>query len=416
MAKLWWQKLGPGLITGASDDDPSGIITYTQAGARFGYGLLWLAVVTTPLMMAVQEMSARLAIVSGTGLNALLKRHISRRLAIGVSLLVFAVNTFNIGADLGAMAEVMKLVLPGSTTMYLLLFTALMIGLEIWLPYHRYVRVLKWLTVVLLAYVATMVVVTKDWLTVATSVFQPRPGGGSELWLMIVAVLGTTISPYLFFWQASEEVEEQLDGIAHQQAVLPLPQQFQQMRRDTWVGMIFSNLIMFCIIVTAAVTLHAHGIYHIATARQAAVTLQPIAGQLAFLLFTLGIIGTGLLAIPVLAGSAAYAVAEAFDWTEGLSKKFRQAKRFYLVIIGATVAALLTQVFGVSPIRLLFLAAVLNGLAAPFVLWFIITLADRPAVVGEHRSPRAVRLAGWLIFVFMTVAALVVVWQTGGGH
>ena len=411
MANWWWKKLGPGLITGASDDDPSGIVTYTQAGARFGLGLLWVAIVTTPLMMAIQEMVARLGLVTKQGLGALLRNHVSKKLAVVVGIVIFLVNTFNIGADLGAMADAVKLVLPGPETVYLVFFLGLVIGLEIVLPYKKYVNVLKWLTLALLTYVAAALVATPNWWPVAQSLAHPLLHGGSQFWLMLVAVLGTTISPYLFFWQASEEIEE---GAHKKHSDASLREQLTSMRRDTVVGMMFSNVVMFFIIVTAAVTLNAHGIMEVVTAKQAATTLAPIAGQLTFLLFTVGIIGTGLLAVPILAGSAAYALADAFHWHEGLSKKFRQARRFYLVIIGSILAAFVTHFFGISPIRLLFLAAVLNGLVAPLILWFIVRLANRTDIVGEHRSSPAINAAGWLIFALMTVGAGAAVLQLFG--
>lgn len=407
--KRFIRKIGPGVVTGASDDDPSGVVTYTQTGAGFGHGLLWLALCTTPMMIAVQEMSARLGMVSKQGLAALIRQRISPRAAVTVSLLLFIANAFNIGADLSALAAVTNLVRPGPTVLYLVGFTILITVLEVAISYKRYVNILKWLTVALFAYVFSLFVITIPWGDVLRHTILPTLPGGSGVVIAIVAILGTTISPYLFFWQTSEEVEE---SDQPEPSTKPtMLRRLREMRIDVSTGMVFSNLVMFCIIVTAAGTLYVHGVRDVATAEQAASVLKPIAGNLAFFLFSLGIIGGGLLAIPVLAGSAGYALAEAFGWSEGLAKTFNQARRFYLVIIVAMIVGLLMNGLHISPIKLLIYSAVINGLLAPVILWFILRLANDTQVVGEYVSPRWVTVFGWITFSLMSGAALVLIIQ-----
>ncbi|MBI4093254.1 MAG: Nramp family divalent metal transporter [Candidatus Kerfeldbacteria bacterium] len=411
--KKIFKRIGPGVITGASDDDPSGIATYSQAGAQFGYQLLWLSLFTTPLMMAVQEMSARLGMVTGRGLAGILRRHVSAKVVLVLSLLLFTVNTINIGADLGAMAEAARLILPISSWLYLIVFAVIIIALEIFVSYRKYVNVLRWLTLALFSYVATAFVIQQDWWSIVQHTLVPTLAAGKDTWIIMVAVLGTTISPYLFFWQASEEVEEEIDS---GRTTLPQRQQVTTkelagMRRDVSIGMIFSNLVMFFIMVATASTLFRFGITDIATAGQAAEALRPLAGSASFILFTLGILGTGLLAVPVLAGSASYALSEVFGWREGLSKSYRQARAFYLVIALAIMLGALTNFLGVSPIRFLILTAVLNGLLAPVMLWFIIRLADRREVVGTHASPRSVRFGAWLTFAVMSISGIALIIQ-----
>ncbi len=399
------------MITGASDDDPSGIATYSQTGARFGYQLLWLAVVTMPLMMAVQEMSARLGMVTGRGLAAILRKHTSVKVVFVLVSLLFLVNTINIGADLGAMAEATKLLLPGPTWLYLVLFAVTIVLLEVFVSYKRYVIILRWLTLALLSYVVAAFFTHQDWALVLKNTVVPTFSSGREMWTIIVAVLGTTISPYLFFWQTSEEVEEE---IASGRSTLKkrlgaTRKELSSMRRDVVSGMLLSNIAMFFIIVTTAGTLHGAGITDIQTAGQAAEALRPLAGNLAFLLFTVGIVGMGLLAIPILAGSAAYALAEVFGWKEGLSKDYRHAHSFYLVIVVSVVLGLLSNIAGIGPIQFLVFAAVLNGLLAPIMLWYIVRLADRKDVVGRHVSTPLIRTLGWLCFLLMATAAAVLI-------
>lgn len=398
----WWKHLGPGVITGASDDDPSGIITYTQTGAVTGTKLLWLTWLTTPMMIAAQEMSARIGLVTGKGLAAVLKKR-SPHVAAAVSVLLLVANTINIGADLAAMGAVMQLLIPGSEILYTILIAGVVLILEIWLSYKRYVRVLRWLTLSLLTYVAAAFAVNLPWGTVLHDFVTPSLNFSKLTIMLIVANLGTTISPYLFFWQASEEVEERHKVTPDKQTMLTW---LRRMRGDVVLGMTASNVVMFFIIVTTASTLRAHGVTDITSAEQAAQALRPIAGQWTYLLFTLGIIGTGLLAVPVLAGSAAYAVAEVFGWHEGLSRTFRQAPQFYLVIAASVVVGVLLTAAGVSPITMLLWAAVVNGIVAPVMLFILLRLGDDKKIVGIHRHPGWVRWWGWLAFTLMTLAAI----------
>lgn len=410
--RKYWQSVGPGVITGAADDDPSGVVTYSQTGAQFGYRLAWLALYTMPLMMAVQEMSARIGLVTRQGLGRVIRQRVSRRVSFALALGLLIVNTINISADLNALAAVTKLLLPGPAVMYVFLFALVILLLEVRVTYRRYANVLKWLTITLLSYVLVAFLVRQNWGAMAWQTLVPGFPGGSSGWYLVTAILGTTISPYLFFWQASEEVEEEnlwqkMKSKMHQ----ALPDRIRAMRHDTVTGMIYSNLIMFFIVIATAATLHQAGITIITSADQAAAALRPLAGSFAFSLFALGIIGTGLLAIPVLAGSAAYALAEVFDWPEGLGKKFRDAKAFYITIGVAILGGALASVTGANPIRFLILAAVLNGLLAPIMLWFIIRLASDCRVVGEHRSSPLVHTVGWLTFAFMTVVGLLTIIQ-----
>lgn len=398
----WWKNLGPGVITGASDDDPSGIITYSQTGAATGTKLLWLTWLTTPMMIAAQEMSARLGLVTGTGLAAVLKKR-SPHVAVAVSVLLLVANTINIGADLAAMGAVAQLLIPGSEIVYTVLFAVVVLVLEIWLSYKRYVRVLRWLTLSLLTYVAAAFAVNLPWGTVLHDFVSPSLDFSKLTIMLIVANLGTTISPYLFFWQASEEVEERHQSKPDTKTMMTW---LRRMRGDVMVGMTASNLVMFFIIVTTASTLRVHGVTDITSAEQAAQALRPIAGQWTYLLFTLGILGTGLLAVPVLAGSAAYAAAEVFGWHEGLSRTFRQAPQFYLAISASVVVGVLLTVAGISPITMLLWAAVVNGIVAPVMLFILLRLADDKKIVGVHRHPTWVRWWGWLAFSLMSLAAI----------
>lgn len=412
-AKIF-KKIGPGFITGASDDDPSGIATYSQAGSQFGYRMLWLSLFTTPMMMAVQEMCARIGLTSGRGLMGVLKRHTSRRVVWFLSLLLLVANTVNIGADLGAMAEATRLILPGSTWFYLGLIAAVVIVLEIKVSYRRYVNILRWLTLSLFAYVIASFFANVEWSQALLRTFVPDVDFSKATIFMIVAILGTTISPYLFFWQTSEEVEEEIASGKTTVAsrVSATAAELRSMRRDVATGMLLSNVVMFFIIVTTAATLHQNGITTVTTAADAAEALRPLAGNASFFLFTLGILGTGLLAIPVLAGSASYAIAEVFGWREGLGNNFSKAKPFYLTMAAAVIVGMSMNAFGISPLTFLLVAAVVNGLVAPVLLWFIVRLADRPDVVGEHVSPPVVRWLGWSAFVLMSLAGGLLIIQS----
>ncbi len=405
------KNIGPGVITGASDDDPSGIVTYSQTGAKYGYGLLWLALFATPLMMAAQEISARLGLVTKQGLGRLIRRYVSKRVSFVLALGLLIVNIVNIGADLSAMGAVTQLVMPGPAWLYLVLLAAIIILLEVFISYAKYVNVLKWLTLALFSYVIAAFATHQDWSTILQSTVIPRLNQGAAVWPLITAILGTTISPYLFYWQASEEVEEEKLLDAQKNSSPDIDSQLKKARIDTIAGMLFSNVIMFFIIVVTAGTLHQAGITNITSARQAAEALRPIAGSLTFFLFALGILGTGLLAIPVLAGSAAYALSEVFDWPEGLGKTFKEAKAFYITIGLAIVVGALATLTGVGAIQFLIIAAVLNGLLAPVMLFYMLRLANRPDVVGSHRHPSIVRIFGWLTFVTMTAAGVMTIYQ-----
>jgi len=394
----YFSRLGPALVTGAADDDPSGIGTYSQVGAAFGFGLLWMSVVTLPLSAAVQEVAARLGLATGHGLSASIARRYPRGVLLGAVALVATANVFNIGADLGAMASSVRLLVPIPYTVVIVGLTIVMLALEIAVPYRTYSRVLRWLTVSLAAYVGVLFFIDVDWAEVLRATFVPSVSMDRAELGAIIAILGTTISPYLFFWQASEEVEES------EQAPGSLlgRRQVQAMRGDVAAGMASAVLVMFAIMVSSASTLHVAGISTVQTAAQAATALEPVAGRFASLLFALGIIGTGMLAVPVLAGSTAYALAEAVGWNQGLSKSFRQARGFYFVIVGAMAVGLAMDFGGVDPIRGLYLAAILNGLAAPPLILLMLLLGNDRRTMGRWRS-------GWLSNAIVGLALLAMV-------
>src|SRR5258706_5208629 len=352
--------LGPGLITGASDDDPSGLATFPQVGAKFGYAMTWLLLFSYPLMAAIQEISARIGRVTGHGIAGNIRAHYSPALLRAIVALLVIANVINLGADLGAMAEAMRLIVGGPASVYVVGFAAVCVGLEVFARYARYVMLLKWLTLSLLAYVATVLVVDVPWGEVAYRTVVPSLSWDREHLLAVVAVLGTTISPYLFFWQASQEAEDAHGRLRLRQASAEL----MRIRVDTDVGMGLSNLVALFIVITTAATLHVHGITDIQTSAQAAEALRPIAGPFAFALFAAGIIGTGMLAVPVLAGSAAYAVGEALGWPIGLARRPRRAKAVYATIALATLFGTLIVFVALDPIKALFWSAVLNGIVA----------------------------------------------------
>ncbi len=401
----WWARLGAGLITGASDDDPSGIATYSQAGAQFGYQLAWTMLLSYPLMVVIQDISARIGRVTGHGIAGNLRQHYPVWVLRPVVWLLFAANTLNIGADLGAMAEGMRLLLPASPGwMWIVLFAVACTVTQIVLSHQVYVAVLKWLTLGLLSYFAVLVVIDVTWSELVRALLIPRWSSGLDFWLMVVAILGTTISPYLFFWQAAQEVE---DTKAHPRR-MPLrrrPSQaasaLSRIRWDTAVGMAFSNLVGLAILVATASTLHGTTIAQVQTAAQAAEALRPLAGGLAFALFALGIIGTGLLSIPVLAGSAAYALAEARRWPVGLSRKPLRAKGFYGAIALATVGGAVANVAGINPMKALLGAAVINGIVAVPVMALLVRMAtDRRVMQGfVVRGP-------WLLLAWIATAVM----------
>lgn len=417
-SSLWQRALrvvGPGFITGASDDDPAGIATYAQTGAQFGYRHLWAPVFSLPFMVAVQEMCGRIGMVTGQGIAGVLRRHYPRPVLVATVFFLLLANTVNIGADLGAMAASAQMLFGAPFWLWIVGMTAITLLLEIFLPYQTYARTLKFLILSLLAYVIIVFVVEQDWTAMLWASLAPSAIEGREQIMNIVAVFGTTIAPYLFFWQADEEVEEE---IAHRKIRgfgLGQPRitrrEVRLMRIDTFVGMFISNLIAYFIIATAASTLFPAGITHIETAADAAEALRPLAGDFAYALFAMGILGTGFLAVPILAGSASYAVAEAFRWEEGLSKRFTQAEGFYLVMIASTLLGLLINLSGVPPFRMLYYTAVLNGIIAPLLIACILLIANNPRIMGAYRNGWLSNALGGAIMVFMGGAgALLISW------
>ena len=394
----YFRRLGPGLVTGASDDDPSGIGTYSQAGAAFGFGLLWTAWITLPLAAAVQETAARLGLVTGHGLATLIKLRFPRWVLFGAVTLVAIANGFNIGADLGSMAASVRLLVPLPQALLLVAMAGLMVGLEILLPYEQYAKVLRWLTLSLAAYIAVLFVIDVNWGSVLRQTLIPRVSWNRSEIAMLIAILGTTISPYLFFWQTSEEVEEKQLEKTH--AVDR--EHLALMRTDVLAGMASAVLVMFAIMVASAATLGSKGVTTVQTAQQAAEALRPIAGSLASLLFTLGIVGTGLLAVPVLAGSTAFALSEAFGWREGLGQKFSGARKFYVVIAVAMLVGLVMNFAGVDPIRALYFAAILNGVAAPPLILLMLILSNHKPTCGNWTGRRWSNALVGLALVLMT--------------
>ena len=408
----WLKKLGPGLITGAADDDPSGIATYSQAGAQFGFNMLWTVLFTYPLMVGIQVVSAKIGRVSGHGLATNIRHHYPAWLLYGVVGLLLVANTINIAADVSAMGEALKLIIGGPAQVYAVGFGIISLLLQLFIPYRRYVRFLKWLTLALLAYVATVFVVHIPWLQVLQHSVMPQLSWKPAYVTTVVAVFGTTISPYLFFWQASQEVEEQLaDPLA--QPLIKAPEQaavnLKRIKLDTWVGMGFSNLVAFCIILTTAVTLNLHGVTDIQSSAQAATALRPIAGEFAFILFSAGIIGTGLLAIPVLAGSSAYAMAGAFRWKNSLERVPMDAKRFYGIIAISTLIGIALGFTHIDPIKALYWSAVINGVISVPIMAVMMLMAVRPDIMGQFVITTRLKLVGWLATLMMAAAVLAMV-------
>ena len=404
----YFRVLGPGLVTGASDDDPSGIATYAVAGAALGFGMLWTAPATLPLMAAVQLICARIGLVTGRGLAGTIRGRYPRPFLYGACLLLLVANVFNIAADLAGMADATQMLTGVPSLLSIPLFGAIILLATVYLNYARFAQYLKWLTAVLLAYVLAALLARPDWQRVAIATFTPRFAWDTTYITTLVGVLGTTISPYLFFWQASHEVEqEKAQGrrtLAQRRGATP--HELADARLDVVTGMFFSNVAMFFIMLATAATLHPAGRTEIETARQAAEALRPLAGDLAYLLFALGLIGTGLLAVPVLAGSASFAVAEVFGWQSGLDLPPRRGRRFYLVFAGAVIAGMLLDLAGMNPMRMLFLCAVLNGLLAPPLLLMVMLVSRNRAIMGEHANGPWLNGLGWTATAVMSLAAL----------
>jgi Mn2+/Fe2+ NRAMP family transporter len=401
------RRLGAGLITGAADDDPSGIATYSQAGALWGYTMLWTVVLTLPFMIGIQMICALVGRVTGRGLAANMRSHLPRAFLLGVVVLLLVANVINLAADIGAMGAAASLLLGGSSWFYALILVGVSLWLEVFVPFNRYAPYLKWLTVSLLAYVATALVVHVPWLSAIGQSWKAWPWSPGYC-VVVVGVFGTTISPYLFFWQASEEVEEEQSTF--DRPLIDAPEQadasFRRIRFDTAFGMTFSNLIAFFIIVTAATVLHAHGAIDIRTPADAARALEPLAGRWASLLFAAGIVGTGLLAIPVLAGSAAYAMTEALGVRSSLSEKPGNAKVFYLIIIGSMLLGIILSCLPLDPLRLLFWSAVINGVIAVPLMIAIMWVASHPGVMGPFVIRGWLRWLGWGATAVMAFAVL----------
>ena len=406
--------LGPGLITGASDDDPSGIATYSQAGAQFGFGLTWTLLFSYPLMSVVQEISARIGRTTGHGIAGNMRRYYPSWLLQSVVVLLLIANIINIGADLGAMGDALKLIIGGPHLAYVIMFGVVSVVLQIFLKYSRYVSVLKWLTLSLFAYFGTVLVVHVPWGEVAHGLFIPRFTTDAGFWTSVVAILGTTISPYLFFWQASQEVEDQ-KAKPERKPLKKAPEQaetaIERIRVDTYIGMAFSNLVALAIMITAGATLHASGVTDIESTSQAAEALKPVAGAFAFAIFALGVIGTGLLAIPVLAGSAGYAMGEARRWPTGLDRKPLEAKAFYATIAVATLLGACLNFTPVNPIKALYWSAVVNGVVAVPVMAVMMLMTGRRDIMGKATVPLVMRIVGWAATAVMAVAAIVMLVQ-----
>jgi NRAMP (natural resistance-associated macrophage protein)-like metal ion transporter len=403
-------RLGPGLITGASDDDPSGIATYSQTGAQFGYAMCWVMLFCFPLMVAIKEISARMGRVTGQGIAGNIRAHYSRWLLYAIVGLLLLANTINLGSDLGAMAAALKLLIGGPAGLYVAGFAIGCTWLEVFSRYQRYVSILKWTSFALLAYVAVALVVHVPWGLVLYRTFVPSFSLNTDYVVTVVAVLGTTITPYCFFWQSSQEAEDQrVDPTAH--ALIDAPEQapveISRMRFDTYIGMGYSNVISLFIIVATAATLNAHGITDIETSAQAAEALRPIAGMFTFALFAAGIIGIGLLAVPVLAGSGAYALGEALGWTTGLDRRPLDAKAFYGTIAASTLIGIGINFIGLDPIKALFWSAVINGVVAVPLMVIIMLMAMRDDVMGRFVLPRVLWAMGWLCTGTMAVAVAI---------
>ncbi len=402
--------LGPGLITGASDDDPSTIGTYAQTGAQFGYAQLWATLFTIPFMTVIQEICGRIGLVTGKGLAGIIREDYSRVLLYFSVFLLFVANTINIGADLGAMAESARLVVRLPFVVMLIGGAVLILVLEIALTYQTYSRFLKYLSLALVAYIVAAFFIKQDWGKIAYSTFVPTVSLSKDYLTNIMAILGTTVSPYLFFWQTGEEVEEEVKKgqVRYMGAGNPRMsrQDVKEMRLDTVVGMFFSNLVMWFVVITMASTLHAKGQLNVTTATQAALALKPLAGNFAFLLFALGIVGAGLLAVPVMAGSASYGISEAFGWREGLYRKLPHAIGFYAVIAVATIIGVLVNFTHIQPFQMLYYAAIINGAFAPPLMILIMFIGNNKKIMGKYTNSKLSNIVGWFITVVVTLSTV----------
>lgn len=412
----FYKKLGPGLITGASDDDPSGIATYSQAGSVFGYKLLWTSLLTFPLMIGVQEMCGRIGLVTGNGLASIIKKHYSKTILYAAVSLLFFANTLNIGANLGAMASSLNLIVPLPYWFLLLVISMSITYLEIKVPYKKYKNILKYLSLSLFAYVISFFIVSHDYILILKQTFIPSIQISKEYFMLLIAILGTTISPYLFFWQTSEEVEDLVDkGVIKKmgdKVKRIFKTQLFDIKVDTVVGMLFSNIIMYFIIATTASTLFVEGIGGIETATDAALALKPLGGEYNFFLFVFGILGTGFLSIPILAGSSSYALSETFGWKEGLYNKFNKAHGFYFIIGFSTFIGLLVNIFGIPSFLLLYYSAILNGIIAPYLLIIILFIANNSKIMGLRTNGRLSNILGSVTVILMLASILLFIFYS----
>ena len=403
--KKLWRSLGPGLITGASDDEPSAIATYSIAGAKFGYSMLWATLFTLPLMVAIQEMSARIGRISNRGLAGNIKRHYPRWILIFIAFLIVTVNTINVGSDMAGMAQAMAMVTPLGEKLSALVMTLAVLFATIFLPYKKIVIIFKWIAMSLLAYILASFSVRQNWGEIIYRTFIPNFVFTKDYFVVLIAFFGTTISPYLFFWQANQEVEERAIEQCKPGRICRLKPvtdgELRKMRLDTRIGMIFSNLITYFIITLTAATLFRAGNLHIETLRDAAEALRPLAGEYAYLLFTIGIISSGFLAIPVLAGSAAYVISEVFGWSEGLSKSFTKAKEFYIIIVASSLLGLLIPLLGIHPVRALFYTSIFYGIISPVLIYMVIHMANNKKIVGEYINSTRHNVVGYITFGIM---------------
>lgn len=404
-------RLGPGIISGAADDDPSGIATYSQTGAQFGTSLIWLAAWTFPLMAMVQEMCARIAIVTGKGLASNIKHAYSKNILYICTILLFFANTLNIGADLGAIAKAIQLLYPNMSFILLVIVVGLFgLTLEIFIPYKNYAKYLKWLVITLFSYVLTGLIIKMDWSTLLVDGIIPHITFNKTQILIITGIIGTTMSPYLFFWQTSQEVEEQIaEGkttVHMRQYARDNKKDIKRMRFDVWFGMLLSNVVMFFIIAVCANTLFSNGINNISTASDAALALKPFAGNWAFLLFAIGIIGTGMLAIPVLAGSTSYAISESFGWKEGLYRKLKEAKAFYGIMMLSIIVGIIINIIGIDPIKALIYSAIANGIIAPIIVLFVVHISSSKKVMGHYKNSKIINVLGYMITILMSIASI----------
>lgn len=402
--KRFWKLIGPGLVTGASDDDPSGIATYSQAGAQFGLATLWTSIVAFPLMAAIQQMCARIGLVTSQGLTGTLKKHYSRPILYLMLLFSFPAIVMNIGADIAGMGAVGNMLFPSIDSMFFsVFFTLLLLGLIIYLPYQKIAKVLKYLCIVMLVYFVVPFLYKQDFGEIAKATFIPTIRFDKEFMAILVGILGTTISPYLFFWQASVEVEEMKNKTKH---VMVNKKILNEMKQDVDFGMTFSGFVMYFIILTTGTVLFKAGVHHIDTVEQAAMALKPLAGNLAYLLFAIGVIGTGLIAIPVLSGSLSYIFTETFGWEQGLDKKFHEAKGFYVIIAISLLLGLCMNYLGISPIQALIYTAVLYGITAPVLIAIILHISNNKAIMGKNVNGLWSNILGIIAFLIMSVAAI----------